>query len=139
MDKGEGAYTGERKDKDGMKDKREHGAEHDRKGIQEQENDSKSEREPEQSWIIGDAFAEPWYLTKSSCGNLAIFLSDPALEGRIAPMPHPMDKYERTQTRANPWPAVEQAWQPNEGGNQERERERHHYKAIAHTQLIFTS
>jgi len=93
MEKGEGAYTGEHKEKDGLEDKREHDAEHDHKGIQEQENDRKSQREPEQSRIIVEALAEPWYLTKSPCSNLAIRLNDPALEGRISPAPHPLDKY----------------------------------------------
>ena len=108
MDKGEGAYTGEHKEKDGVEDKREDGAEHDRKGIQEQEEDRNSQREPEQGRLIVEALAEPWDLTKSPCGNLVIRLSDPALEGRIPPAPQPLDTYNCPCAVAKPWPAVEQ-------------------------------
>ncbi len=43
MDKGEGAYTEERKDKNGVKNYWEHSTEHDCKGIQEQENNNQPE------------------------------------------------------------------------------------------------
>ncbi len=46
MDKGEGAYTEERKDKNGVKYYWEHDAEHDRKGIQEQENNNNRNKVP---------------------------------------------------------------------------------------------
>jgi hypothetical protein len=63
MEKGEGAYTGEHQEKDGMEDKREHDPEHAHKRIQEQEKNNKTQQEPEQSRFIVEALAESWYLT----------------------------------------------------------------------------